>query len=101
MREDGRMMKKKNTFTDFVDCAKYLIGEKWTSPSRLMIEGGSAGGMLMGAVVNMNPELFRAVHLAVPFVDVLNDMLDASQPLTSGEWIEWGNPVKDKDASIT
>jgi oligopeptidase B len=97
-REDGRMMKKKNTFTDFVDCAKYLIGEKWTSPSRLMIEGGSAGGMLMGAVVNMNPELFRAVHLAVPFLDVLNDMLDASQPLTSGEWIEWGNPIKDKDA---
>jgi oligopeptidase B len=97
-REDGRMMKKKNTFTDFVDCAKYLIGEKWTSPSRLMIEGASAGGMLMGAVVNMNPELFRAVHLGVPFVDVLNDMLDASQPLTSGEWIEWGNPIKDKDA---
>jgi oligopeptidase B len=97
-REDGRMMKKKNTFTDFVDCAKYLIGEKWTSPSLLMIEGGSAGGLLMGAVVNMNPELFRAVHLAVPFVDVLNDMLDASLPLTSGEWIEWGNPIKDKDA---
>lgn len=97
-REDGRMMKKKNTFTDFVDCAKYLIDEQWTSASRLMIEGGSAGGMLMGAVVNMNPELFRAVHLAVPFVDVLNDMLDASQPLTSGEWIEWGNPIKDKEA---
>src|SRR5581483_5397109 len=97
-REDGRMMKKKNTFNDFVDCAKYLIGEKWTSPTKLMIEGGSAGGMLMGVVVNMNPELFRAVHLAVPFVDVLNDMLDASQPLTSGEWIEWGNPIEDKQA---
>jgi oligopeptidase B len=97
-REDGRMMKKKNTFNDFVDCAKYLIGDKWTSASRLMIEGGSAGGMLMGVVVNTNPELFRAVHLAVPFVDVLNDMLDASLPLTSGEWIEWGNPIKDKEA---
>jgi oligopeptidase B len=97
-REDGRMMKKKNTFSDFVDCAQYLIREKWTSASRLMIEGGSAGGMLMGVVVNMNPELFRAVHLAVPFVDVLNDMLDASLPLTSGEWIEWGNPIKDRAA---
>jgi oligopeptidase B len=91
-REDGMLMKKKNTFTDFVDCADYLVKNKWTSPDRLMIEGGSAGGMLMGAVVNLRPDLFRAVHLAVPWLDVLNDMLDASLPLTTGEYLEWGNP---------
>jgi len=91
-REDGMLMKKKNTFNDFIDCAEYLIQEKWTSSRRLVIEGGSAGGLLMGAVTNMRPDLFRAVHLAVPFVDVMNTMMDASLPLTVGEYLEWGNP---------
>ena len=91
-REDGKLMKKKNTFYDFIDCAEYLIEQKWTSKDRLVIEGGSAGGLLMGAVVNMRPELFRVVHLAVPWVDVMNDMLDASVPLTTNEYLEWGNP---------
>jgi oligopeptidase B len=91
-REDGMLMKKKNTFFDFIDSAEYLIGEKWTSKDRLVIEGGSAGGLLMGAVVNMRPDLFHAVHAAVPFVDVMNTMMDASLPLTVGEYLEWGNP---------
>ena len=90
--DDGMLMKKKNTFFDFVDCAAYLVGEKWTSADRLLIEGGSAGGLLMGAVVNERPDLFRAVHAAVPFVDVINTMMDASLPLTVGEYLEWGNP---------
>lgn len=91
-REDGMLMKKKNTFFDFIDCAQYLVDQKWTSKDRLVIEGGSAGGLLMGAVVNFRPDLFRAVHLAVPFVDVMNTMMDASLPLTVGEYLEWGNP---------
>jgi len=91
-REDGMLMKKKNTFFDFIDCAEYLIAQKWTSKERLVIEGGSAGGLLMGAVVNQRPDLFRAVHLAVPFVDVMNTMLDATLPLTVGEYLEWGDP---------
>jgi oligopeptidase B len=90
--DDGMLMKKKNTFTDFIDCAEYLIAERWTSRGRLLIEGGSAGGLLMGAVTNMRPDLFRAVHAAVPFVDVMNTMMDASMPLTVGEYLEWGNP---------
>ena len=91
-REDGMLMKKKNTFFDFIDCAEFLIQEKWTSKDRLVIEGGSAGGLLMGAVVNLRPDLFKAVHAAVPFVDVMNTMMDASLPLTVGEYLEWGNP---------
>ncbi len=91
-RKEGMLMKKKNTFADFVDSAEYLVKEKWTSPDRLVIEGGSAGGLLMGAVVNMRPDLFRAVHAAVPFVDVMNTMMDATLPLTVGEYLEWGNP---------
>ena len=91
-REDGMLMKKQNSFFDFIDCAEFLIGEKWTSSNRLAIEGGSAGGLLMGAVVNMRPDLFRAVHAAVPFVDVMNTMMDATLPLTVGEYLEWGNP---------
>lgn len=91
-REDGMLMKKKNTFFDFIDCAEFLIGEKWTSKDRLVIEGGSAGGLLMGAVVNLRPDLFKAVHMAVPFVDVMNTMMDATLPLTVGEYLEWGNP---------
>ncbi len=90
--DDGMLMKKKNTFFDFVDCAEYLVKEKWTSKDRLVIQGGSAGGLLMGAVVNLRPDLFRAVHAAVPFVDVMNTMMDASLPLTVGEYLEWGNP---------
>jgi oligopeptidase B len=90
--DDGMLMKKKNTFYDFVDSAEYLINEKWTSQDRLVIQGGSAGGLLIGAVVNLRPDLFRAVHAAVPFVDVMNTMLDASLPLTVGEYLEWGNP---------
>jgi oligopeptidase B len=90
--DDGMLMKKKNTFFDFIDCAEYLVKETWTSPDRLLIEGGSAGGLLMGAVVNERPDLFRAVHTAVPFVDVMNTMMDASLPLTVGEYLEWGNP---------
>jgi oligopeptidase B len=91
-RLDGMLMKKKNTFFDFVDTADYLTKQKWTSKEKLVIEGGSAGGLLMGAVVNLRPDLFRAVHLAVPFVDVMNTMMDASLPLTVGEYLEWGNP---------
>ncbi|MDP9052915.1 MAG: S9 family peptidase, partial [Acidobacteriota bacterium] len=91
-REDGMLMKKKNTFFDFIDCAEYLIREKWTSKDRLAIEGRSAGGLLMGAVVNLRPDLFRAVHAGVPFVDVMNTMMDASLPLTVGEYLEWGDP---------
>src|SRR5688572_19478670 len=91
-RQEGRMFKKLNTFNDFVDSAKWLIANKYTSPDRLVIQGGSAGGLLMGAVVNMAPELFKAAIVQVPFVDVMNTMLDESLPLTTGEWIEWGNP---------
>jgi oligopeptidase B len=90
--DEGMLLKKKNTFNDFIDCAEYLIAEKWTAPHRLVIEGGSAGGLLMGAVTNMRPDLFKAVHSAVPFVDVMNTMMDASLPLTVGEYLEWGNP---------
>jgi oligopeptidase B len=90
--DDGMLMKKKNTFFDFVDCAEFLAKERWTSPDRLLIEGGSAGGLLMGAVVNMRPDLFHAVVNHVPFVDVINTMLDESLPLTVGEFEEWGNP---------
>ena len=91
-RDQGRMMSKKKTFTDFIDCARFLIEQKYTSPDRIAIQGGSAGGLLMGAVVNMQPGLFRAAIAQVPFVDVLNTMLDASLPLTTSEYIEWGNP---------
>ena len=91
-RQDGMLMKKKNTFTDFIDCGQFLVDNQWTSKDRLVAEGGSAGGLLMGAVVNMQPDLFRAIHSAVPFVDVMNTMMDASLPLTVGEYLEWGDP---------
>jgi oligopeptidase B len=91
-REAGRMMNKMNTFTDFIACADHLVKNKYTSKDRLVIQGGSAGGLLMGAVTNMRPDLFKAVVAQVPFVDVLNTMLDASLPLTTSEYIEWGNP---------
>ncbi|MBC7797037.1 MAG: S9 family peptidase [Pyrinomonadaceae bacterium] len=91
-REEGRMFKKINTFTDFVDCADYFVKNKFTSSEKLAIQGGSAGGLLMGAVANMRPDLFKAVVAQVPFVDVMNTMLDASLPLTTSEYTEWGNP---------
>lgn len=90
--EDGKMFKKKNTFNDFVDCARYLISENYTSPAHLYAIGGSAGGLLMGAVVNQAPELFNGVIAAVPFVDVVSTMMDESIPLTTNEFDEWGNP---------
>jgi oligopeptidase B len=95
--DDGRMKKKMNTFTDFIACAEHLIAERFTSSARLVIEGGSAGGLLMGAVTNMRPDLFKAVVSKVPFVDVINTMSDASLPLTAGEWEEWGNPADPED----
>lgn len=91
-RQEGRMMKKMNTFNDFIASAEYLVKNKYTSSDRLVIQGGSAGGLLVGAVTNMRPDLFKAVVAQVPFVDVLNTMLDASLPLTTSEYIEWGNP---------
>jgi oligopeptidase B len=90
--EDGKMFKKKNTFTDFIDCAEFLIEENYTKPENLFAMGGSAGGLLMGAVVNMRPDLFKGVVAKVPFVDVVTTMLDDDIPLTTGEFDEWGNP---------
>ncbi|ALD21042.1 S9 family peptidase [Hymenobacter sp. DG25A] len=90
--EAGKLLRKKNTFTDFTDCSKYLIQQKYTSPATLFAQGGSAGGLLMGAVVNMHPELYKGVLAGVPFVDVVTTMLDASLPLTTSEYDEWGNP---------
>ena len=95
--DQGKMLKKVNTFTDFIDCAEYLIAQGYTSKNRLVIQGGSAGGLLMGAVTNMRPDLFKAVMADVPFVDVINTMLDESLPLTVGEFEEWGNPKKKEE----
>jgi oligopeptidase B len=94
--EDGKLLKKKNTFTDFVDCSKFVIAEKYTSAEHLYAEGGSAGGLLMGAIVNMAPELYNGVIAQVPFVDVITTMLDDTIPLTTGEYDEWGNPNEKK-----
>ena len=96
-REAGRMMVKRNTFTDFVTSAEHLVNEKYTARDRLVIQGGSAGGLLMGAVTNLRPQLFKAVIAQVPFVDVINTMLDASLPLTTSEYLEWGNPNVKKE----
>jgi len=97
--DDGKMLKKKNTFTDFIAAADHLVKEKYTAKDRLVITGGSAGGLLMGAVMNMRPDLFKAVVSYVPFVDVINTMLDASLPLTVQEYLEWGNP-NEKEAYL-
>ena len=94
----GKLERRSNTFTDFVDVAKALIERGFTAAGRISISGGSAGGELMGAVINSDPELWGAVAAHVPFVDVLNTMLDASLPLTPGEWPEWGNPIEDRAA---
>jgi len=90
--EGGKLLNKKNTFTDFIACAEHLIDEGYTAKGRIVASGGSAGGMLMGAVVNLRPDLFKAVIADVPFVDVLNTMLDDTLPLTTMEYNEWGNP---------
>lgn len=90
--EDGKLLKKKNTFTDFIDCSQFVIDEKYTSSQHLYAEGGSAGGLLMGAIVNMEPKLYNGVVAQVPFVDVVTTMLDDTIPLTTGEYDEWGNP---------
>ncbi|MEJ6681226.1 MAG: S9 family peptidase, partial [Flavobacteriales bacterium] len=90
--ENGKMLKKINTFTDYIDCAKFLMDEKYTNPEHLYAQGGSAGGLLMGAVINMQPDYFNGIIAAVPFVDVVSTMLDETIPLTTGEFDEWGNP---------
>ena len=90
--EDGKLLHKKNTFTDFIACAEYLIAEQWTSPNHLAISGGSAGGLLMGAVINMRSDLFKVVVADVPFVDVVTTILDTSLPLSAMEREEWGDP---------
>jgi oligopeptidase B len=90
--DDGKLLKKQNTFTDFIDVAEHLVARHYTSPGHLYAQGGSAGGLLMGAVINIRPDLFHGVIAAVPFVDVVTTMLDASIPLTTGEYDEWGNP---------
>lgn len=93
---DGKMEKKENTFTDFIACGDYLIAEKFAASDRIVAHGGSAGGLLMGAVANMRPDLFAGIIAEVPFVDVINTMLDGTLPLTPPEWPEWGNPATDK-----
>merc|ERR1719397_576853 len=94
--EDGRLLKKKNTFTDFNDCAHFLIQEKYTNPEKLMAIGVSAGGLLIGAVINMEPQLYKGVVAQVPFVDLISTMLNESIPLTTGEFDEWGNPKEEE-----
>jgi oligopeptidase B len=95
--DDGKLLHKTNTFTDFVACAEHLVAEGWTRPDRLAARGGSAGGLLMGAVANLRPDLFRVIVAEVPFVDVLTTILDETLPLTITEWEEWGDPVHDDD----
>ena len=94
--EEGKLLKKKNTFTDFIDCSKFLIQKNYTSSEHLYAEGGSAGGLLMGAIINMEPDLYNGVIAQVPFVDVVTTMLDETIPLTTGEYDEWGNPNEKK-----
>jgi oligopeptidase B len=94
--EQGKLLAKRNTFTDFIACAEHLVHDGWTAPDRLVVRGGSAGGLLMGAVANLRPDLFRAVVAEVPFVDCLTTILDESLPLTITEWEEWGDPVHDR-----
>ncbi|UCC40721.1 MAG: S9 family peptidase, partial [Candidatus Aminicenantes bacterium] len=94
--EEGKLLNKKNTFTDFIDCGEYLIAEKFTNPDKLFAMGGSAGGLLMGAVLNMRPDLFKGIIAGVPWVDVITTMLDESIPLTTSEFDEWGNPKNEE-----
>ena len=95
--EDGKMMHKKNTFTDFIDCAEYLINEKYTSKGHVYAQGGSAGGLLMGAITNMRPDLWNGIIAQVPYVDVITTMSDPGIPLTTGEYLEWGNPANKEE----
>ncbi len=95
--DDGKLLHKKNTFTDFVAGARHLVDEGWTSADRLVAEGGSAGGLLMGAVANLAPDAFAGILAGVPFVDALTTILDPSLPLTVIEWDEWGNPLEDPE----
>jgi oligopeptidase B len=94
--EDGKLLKKKNTFTDFIACSEFLINEKFTSSEKLVASGGSAGGLLMGAISNMRPDLYKVIVADVPFVDVITTMMDSSIPLTTYEYDEWGNPNEKK-----
>ena len=98
---DGKLARKPNTFADFIAAERHLVAERYNAPGRIVAQGGSAGGMLMGAVANLAPELFGGIIAAVPFVDVLNTMLDAELPLTPPEWLEWGDPVTDRHAFAT
>jgi oligopeptidase B len=91
--EDGRMLNKINSFHDFIDCSEYLIREKYTAPDKLFAMGGSAGGLLMGGIINLRPDLYQGILAAVPFVDVVTTMSDESIPLTTGEYDQWGNPA--------
>ena len=95
--DDGKMLRKTNTFTDFVACAEHLVSRGWTTPARLVARGGSAGGMLMGAVANLAPQEFGGIVAQVPFVDPLTSILDPALPLTVGEWEEWGDPLHDPE----
>ena len=95
--DDGKMMKKKNTFTDFIDCAEFLISQKYTSNGHVYAQGGSAGGLLMGAIANMRPDLWNGIVAQVPYVDVITTMSDPSIPLTTGEYLEWGNPANKEE----
>jgi oligopeptidase B len=99
--DDGKMLRKPNTFSDFIACGRHLVETKWASPDHLVARGASAGGLTVGAVANEAPELFRAVDAGVPFVDCLNTMLDPTLPLTVTEWEEWGNPLDDVDVYET
>jgi oligopeptidase B len=94
--EAGRLLNKKNTFTDFIDVTDFLVREGWAAPTRVAAQGGSAGGLLMGAIANLAPEKYASIDAAVPFVDVVTTMLDASIPLTTNEYDEWGNPADPK-----
>jgi oligopeptidase B len=96
--DDGKLLSKKNTFTDFVACASHLVAHGWTSVERVVAQGGSAGGLLMGAVANLAPSSFAGIVAQVPFVDVLTTILDPSLPLTVTEWEEWGNPLESAEA---
>ena len=96
--EDGRLLRKKNTFLDFIDATDFLVREKWCDPTRVFASGGSAGGLLMGAIANLAPDRYRGIILAVPFVDVLTTMLDPTIPLTVNEWTQWGNPIESREA---
>jgi oligopeptidase B len=94
---DGKLGKKENTFTDFIAAAEHLIAAKFAAPGRIVAQGGSAGGLLMGAIANLRPDLFAGIIAEVPFVDVVNTMLDGTLPLTPPEWPEWGNPATDPE----